>query len=161
VTTGGASVGDHDLVVEGLGPRLALEFWKVAMRPGKPLLFGRLGDTPLLGLPGNPVSAMVCAVLFLVPAIERISGLPGRPPPVVDAVLAADVAANDLRMDHLRATLVEGEDGLPRVTPYARQDSAMFRLFANADALVVRAPHAPALAAGAHVPIIRLDMLGL
>ena len=81
VTTGGASVGDHDLVQSALGPQgFALDFWKIAMRPGKPLIWGRLGPTPVLGLPGNPVSALVCSVLFLLPALDRLSGLPGAPP---------------------------------------------------------------------------------
>ncbi len=80
VTTGGASVGDHDLVIEGLTQRgLEVDFWKIAMRPGKPLIFGRMGPVPVLGLPGNPVSALVCAILFLLPALARLSGLPGRP----------------------------------------------------------------------------------
>ena len=106
VTTGGASVGDHDLVIEALQARgMTLDFWQIAMRPGKPLLFGQLGATPVLGLPGNPVSAMVCAILFLLPALSRLSGLPAAPPPVTTAVLGAAVKANDRRADHLRATV--------------------------------------------------------
>ncbi len=94
VTTGGASVGDHDLVIAALKARgMTLDFWQIAMRPGKPLLFGQLGATPVLGLPGNPVSAMVCAILFLLPALSRLSGLPAAPPPVSTAVLGAAAEA--------------------------------------------------------------------
>jgi molybdopterin molybdotransferase len=162
VTTGGASVGDHDLVIEALQARgMTLDFWQIAMRPGKPLLFGRLGLTPVLGLPGNPVSAMVCAILFLLPSLSRLSGLPAAPPPVTTALLGAPVKANDQRADHLRATVASGSGGQSIVTPFGVQDSAMLRRLALADALILRAPHAPALAAGAQVEVIRLDSLGL
>ncbi len=166
VTTGGASVGDHDLVISALSARgLNVDFWRIAMRPGKPLVFGWLGATgsgvPMLGLPGNPVSALVCAVLFLVPALARLSGLPAGAPPVTPAVLGAPVAENDGRADHLRATLAEDAAGRLVATPFPVQDSAMLRRLAHADALVLRAPHAPALAAGAAVGVIRLDRLGV
>jgi molybdopterin molybdotransferase len=162
VTTGGASVGDHDLVIESLKARgMTLDFWQIAMRPGKPLLFGQLGPTPVLGLPGNPVSAMVCAILFLLPAVARLSGLPGAPPPVSTAVLGEAVKQNDRRADHLRATLTTDTTGRFVVTPFPVQDSGMLRRLALADALILRAPHAPALAAGAEVAVIRLDSLGL
>jgi molybdopterin molybdotransferase len=162
VTTGGASVGAHDLVQTGLTQRgLAVDFWKIAMRPGKPLMFGRLGDVPVLGLPGNPVSALVCAVLFLLPALARLSGLPAAAPPSEPAVLGAPLPANDRRADHLRARLLPGRDGRPIATAFARQDSAMLRLLASADALILRPPHAPAAAAGETVPVIRLAPLGL
>jgi molybdopterin molybdotransferase len=162
VTTGGASVGDHDLVIEALQTRgMTLDFWQIAMRPGKPLLFGRLGPTPVLGLPGNPVSAMVCAILFLLPSLSRLSGLPAAPPPVTTALLGAPVKANDQRADHLRATVTGGPGGQSIVTPFPVQDSAMLRRLAHADALILRAPHAPALAEGAQVEVIRLDSLGL
>jgi len=162
VTTGGASVGDHDLVIAALQARgMTLDFWQIAMRPGKPLLFGQLGATPVLGLPGNPVSAMVCAILFLLPALFRLSGLPAAPPPVSSAILGAAVKANDKRADHLRASVSTDAAGRTVVTPVAVQDSAMLRRLAQADALIVRAPHAPALPAGAEVGIIRLDSLGL
>ena len=160
VTTGGASVGQHDLVQSALGG-LQVDFWTVAMRPGKPVIHGRLGDVPMLGLPGNPVSSLICGIVFLLPAIERLSGLPGEAPPVVQATLGAPLGANDQRADHLRATLAEGPDGALVVTAFARQDSAMLGVLARADALILRPPHAPALAAGASVPIIRLDALGL
>ncbi len=162
VTTGGASVGDHDLVVSGLKTRgLTLDFWQIAMRPGKPLLYGRLGAVPVLGLPGNPVSAMVCALLFLGPALARLSGLPAAAPPVSTAILAAPVKANDHRADHLRATVRLAEDGRVMATPFPVQDSAMLRRLALADALILRAPHAPALPEGAEVPVIRLDSFGI
>jgi molybdopterin molybdotransferase len=163
LTTGGASVGEHDLVQAGLGRGgLTVDFWKIAMRPGKPLMFGRLGPVPVLGLPGNPVSALVCAVLFAFPALARLSGLPATAPPTQRAVLAAALPENDRRADHLRATLTPPQDGpLPVATPFQRQDSAMLRLLAHADALVVRPPHAPAAPAGAEVPVIALAPLGL
>jgi molybdopterin molybdotransferase len=162
VTTGGASVGEHDLVQSALGERgLEVDFWTVAMRPGKPVIHGRLGDVPMIGLPGNPVSSLVCGIVFLLPAIGRLSGLPGEPAPVVQAALGAPLAANDARADHLRATLALGEDGTLAVTAFPRQDSAMLRLLTRADALILRPPHALALPAGAMVPVIRLDTLGL
>jgi molybdopterin molybdotransferase len=162
VTTGGASVGEHDLVVESLSQRgLQVEFWKIAMRPGKPLMYGRLGDVPVLGLPGNPVSALVCAILFLVPAIARLAGQACEPPAITTAVLAAPVGANDHRADHLRATLRLEPDGQAVVTPFPVQDSAMLRRLALADALILRPPHARALPEGATVPVIRLDTLGI
>jgi molybdopterin molybdotransferase len=162
VTTGGASVGDHDLVISGLQTRgLVVDFWKIAMRPGKPLLFGEMGQVPVLGLPGNPVSAMVCAALFLVPALALMQGLPGGPPPTVAAILGAPLKENDRRADHLRATVTTDGQGRVVVTPFPVQDSAMLRRLALADALILRAPHAPALEAGAEVTVIRLDTLGI
>jgi molybdopterin molybdotransferase len=162
VTTGGASVGEHDLVRAALERHgFALDFWTIAMRPGKPLMAGMMGGVPVLGLPGNPVSSLVCAVLFLLPALERLLGLPGAAPATTPAVLGADVPANDHREDYLRATLVADAAGRLVATPFARQDSGMLRLLAEAGALVVRAPHAPALAAGAAVEVIRLDALGV
>ena len=162
VTTGGASVGEHDLVQEALGARgLQVDFWQIAMRPGKPLMFGQMGAVAMLGLPGNPVSSLVCAILFLVPAIAVLLGLPPAPPPATQARLGADLAANDHRADHLRATLSIAADGTLVAAPFPRQDSAMLRVMARADALVLRAPNAPALTAGAMVEIIRLDSLGI
>ncbi len=162
VTTGGASVGAHDLVQAGLAQRgMALDFWKIAMRPGKPLMHGRIGGLQVLGLPGNPVSALVCAVLFLLPALARLSGLPDTAPPEVTATLGAPLPANDHRADHLRATLHESADGTLVVTAFQRQDSAMLRLMAQAGGLILRAPNAPAAQAGAPVQVIRLESLGL
>jgi len=162
VTTGGASVGDHDLVVAGLQARgLTLDFWKIAMRPGKPLLFGALGATPVLGLPGNPVSALICAILFLLPALARLSGLPAAPPPTVPARLATPLPANDRRADYLRATLAADSAGRLVATPIASQDSAMLRRLAQADALIVRPPQALAAPEGADIAVIRLDAIGV
>ncbi len=162
VTTGGASVGEHDLVQASLATRgFALDFWRIAMRPGKPLLFGRLGDVPVLGLPGNPVSAFVCAVLFLLPALARLAGLPDGGLPATEARLGAPVAANDHRADHLRATLAADSAGGLVATAFGHQDSSLLRLLAGAGCLILRPPHAPALPAGAAVPVLRLDTLGL
>jgi molybdopterin molybdotransferase len=162
VTTGGASVGEHDLVQAALADRgFKLDFWKIAMRPGKPLIAGRVMGVPVLGLPGNPVSALVCAALFLLPSLDVLAGLPVAPPRTERAILGEPLKANDARADHLRSMLETGEGGALVATPFARQDSGMLSLLARADALVLRAPHAPALQAGAEVDIIRLDRLGL
>src|SRR5579871_2115259 len=162
VTTGGASVGDHDLVIDSLKTRgLKLDFWQIAMRPGKPLLFGTLGSVAVLGLPGNPVSALVCSILFLLPALSRLCGLPAGPPPTVQAITGADLRANDHRADHLRATIRIDGEGRTIATPFPVQDSAMLRRLALADALILRAPNAPALPQGSEVTVIRLDSLGL
>jgi molybdopterin molybdotransferase len=162
ITTGGASVGDHDLVIEGLKTRgLELDFWQIAMRPGKPLLFGRLGTVPVLGLPGNPVSALVCSMLFLLPALNRLGGLPAAPPPVSRARLGTALRANDHRADHLRATVTTDSQGRLVATAFPMQGSAMLRRLAMADVLILRAPHAPALPEGAEVSVIRLDSLGI
>jgi molybdopterin molybdotransferase len=156
VTLGGASVGEHDLVQKALGPRgFELDFWKIAMRPGKPLIFGRLGKTPLLGLPGNPVSTLVCALLFLKPAIATMLGTKDETP-VVAAKLATSLKENDTRQDYIRAR-IEIRDGEQFVEPFGVQDSSMLSSLARADALIVRPPHAPAEAAGATVSILPLE----
>lgn len=157
VTTGGASVGEHDLVQKALGTQgFSLDFWKIAMRPGKPLIWGRLGEMPVLGLPGNPVSALVCAVVFLLPVLARIQGLADVAPRIIRAVAGVDLPENDIRADHLRATLAEGV-----ATPAARQDSSMLAVLASADGLILRAPFAPALPCGAPVDVIPLADLGV
>ncbi len=158
VTSGGASVGDYDLVRSALGEQgLQVDFWQIAMRPGKPLLFGRLGATPVLGLPGNPVSALVCALLFLRPALERLLGMPGAGQvPTVAALLGRDLPANDAREDFLRATLARDAAGRWLATPFPVQDSAMLSTLARADCLVQRAPQAPAAKAGEAVKVIVL-----
>ncbi len=162
VTTGGASVGDHDLVQQSLSERgFELDFWKVAMRPGKPLIAGRLGMTPVLGLPGNPVSALICAALFLLPSLDVLGGLQAAAPRTERAILGAAIKENDRRADHLRAELALGAGGLLIATPFARQDSGLLSLLTRADALVLRAPFAPALPEGAEVEVIRLASLGL
>jgi len=156
VTMGGASVGDHDLVREALAPQgFKLDFWKIAMRPGKPLIFGRLGAIPFLGLPGNPVSSLVCAILFLKPALAAMLGRP-TVSPLRSVRLARDLPANDSRQDYLRARL-EMREGEWWAEPFAMQDSSMQRVFAAADGLIVRAVHAPALTAGARVEVLPLD----
>jgi molybdopterin molybdotransferase len=155
VITGGASVGDHDLVQEALKSRgMALDFWKIAMRPGKPLMVGRLGKTRVLGLPGNPVSTFVCAELFLRPLIRAMLGLPTTPD-VVAARLGAPMPANDNREDYVRARLSVGSEGLT-ATPFPIQDSSMLSTLAAADALIIRDPQAPAAAAGEPVRVLRL-----
>ena len=155
VTTGGASVGEHDLVRQVLAEDgFDLDFWQIAMRPGKPLMAGRYRGTPMLGLPGNPVSTFVCGVLFLVPAIERLSGIAATEA-AATARLGAAVAANDRRQDYLRARLTRADDGIEEAAPFAVQDSSMMRLLAQADCLIMRPPHAPAAAAGETVPILR------
>lgn len=162
VTTGGASVGEHDLVQAALAPMgLKLDFWKIAMRPGKPLIFGDLRGTPLLGLPGNPVSALVCAVLFLIPALRRLSGLPAGPVETRPALLGADMAANARRQDYLRATLAEDAEGGLVATPLPVQDSSMLSALAHAGGLLVRPPHAPAAATGTVVRVVEFSSLGV
>ncbi|MDE0779276.1 MAG: molybdopterin molybdotransferase MoeA [Alphaproteobacteria bacterium] len=156
VTTGGASVGEHDLVQEALTKLgLKLDFWQIAMRPGKPLMFGQLGNVPMLGFPGNPVSSMVCGVLFLIPALAQMLGT-GKTEPVRETVtLGTDLEENDRREDYLRATLSEAKGQLV-ATPFLRQDSSMFSRLAAADCLLIRDPHAPAAKLGDAVEIVRL-----
>jgi len=157
VTTGGASVGDHDLVQDALTELgLELDFWQIAMRPGKPLMFGQLGDVPMLGFPGNPVSSMVCGVLFLIPALAQMLGTSETEPMRESAILGADLDENDRREDYLRATLSR-KDGKLVATPFPKQDSSMFSRLAAADCLLIRKPHAPAAKAGDAVEIVRLD----
>lgn len=156
VIIGGASVGDHDLVQETLTRRgMALDFWRIAMRPGKPLMVGDLDGMKVLGLPGNPVSAMVCAHIFLKPLIRKMLALDEQNVDA-NARLTADLPANDERQDYIRSTLSHDEKGL-LVTPFSRQDSSMLATFANSDALIIRRPHGPPAKAGEVVPIMILD----
>ena len=156
ITLGGASVGDHDLVQKALGTKdFALAFWKVAMRPGKPLIFGKLGKTPLLGMPGNPVSTLVCAILFVRPAIAAMLGT-GCKTTTLSARLLADLPANGSRQDYLRAKL-DLRGGEYWAEAFAVQDSSMLTTMAQADALIVRPPDAPAAKAGDRVDVIPLD----
>jgi molybdopterin molybdotransferase len=156
VTLGGASVGEHDLIQRALGPKgFELDFWKIAMRPGKPLIFGRLGKTPLLGLPGNPVSSFVCALLFLQPAIAALLDV-RIDAHTMTAKLAGDLKANNGRQDYIRARLVRRNDEV-WAEPFAVQDSSMQKVLAEADALIVRPPHAPAAKEGDEVRIIPLE----
>ncbi len=162
VTTGGASVGAHDLVQSALAPEgFSRGFWRIAMRPGKPLIWGRLGAVPLLGLPGNPVSAMVCAVLFLLPALRRLDGQADPAPVFAPAIAGVDLPENDGREDYLRCSLSRDAAGRLVATPAARQDSSMLRTLAEADGLLRRAVRAPALTAGGAVEVIDLGALGI
>ena len=157
ITTGGASVGDHDLVKKALDDHgLELDFWRIAMKPGKPLMFGRLGATPMLGLPGNPVSALVCTVLFVRPALAVMLGIDRREAPVKSARLGKDVGKNGAREEYMRATLTQNDAGEQLVIPFDAQDSSMLATLALADCLIKRPPHAPPAAAGERVEIIPL-----
>jgi molybdopterin molybdotransferase len=157
VTTGGASVGDHDFVQQALkNAGVKIDFWKIAMRPGKPFMYGRKGRQHVMGLPGNPVSALVCARLFLKPLIDAMLGLPGGDDLVL-ARLGAPMKANDDRQDYVRATLQSEPDGTRIATPYMKQDSSMQRTFQQSDCLIVRPPGAPEAAAGLLVPILKID----
>jgi molybdopterin molybdotransferase len=162
VTLGGASVGDHDLVKTALAKEgMELGFWRIAMRPGKPLIHGRIpgpsGAMQILGLPGNPVSSVVCGLMFLMPLVRALSGDPqagaDRSEP---ARLGVALRANDKRQDFLRARLEPGEDGLPVATAFDLQDSSLLRVLAQAQCLIVRLPFAPAAIAGDPCRIIRL-----
>jgi molybdopterin molybdotransferase len=157
VTTGGASVGEHDLVQKAFAAEgMALSFWKVALRPGRPLMHGRLGTMEVLGLPGNPVSAFVCGVLFLSPLLRRLAGRADLGPDTESAVLGCDLAANDERTDYMRAELAVRADGTMVATPFLVQDSSMLAPLAKAGCLVIREPYAPAAAAGNGCRIVKL-----
>jgi molybdopterin molybdotransferase len=157
VTTGGASVGDHDLVKRSLEAEgVAIAFWRIAMRPGKPMMHGRLDAMRVIGLPGNPVSSYVCAFLFLVPLIRKLSGRADIHHARATALLGRDVVANDLREDYLRARLEMREDGALIATPVNHQDSSLLANLAAARALVIRAPFAPKAEAGSPCDILRL-----
>lgn len=160
VSSGGVSVGDRDLVRKAFGEAgLDVGFHKIAMRPGKPLMFGHLDDTPMLGLPGNPVSALVCALLFLGPALHRLQGLPGDAPKTQPAILGADLKPNGGRQDYMRAILSHDPDGMRTVIPIFAQDSSMIGALANSDALIVRPIGAPEAKTGEAVPVLALDGL--
>jgi molybdopterin molybdotransferase len=152
LTIGGASVGDHDLVA-GVAAEMGMEqsFYKVAMRPGKPLMAGRLRGTPMIGLPGNPVSALVCGTVFVAPVVRAMLGLPREPAPVQTGTLAAPLGPNGPREHYMRAHL--GPEGL---SVFDRQDSSLLSVLAGADALVVRPPHDPGQPQGASVTYIAL-----
>jgi molybdopterin molybdotransferase len=157
VTTGGASVGDHDLVKTSLEAEgVAMAFWKIAMRPGKPMMHGRLGPMRVVGVPGNPVSSYVCTMLFVVPLIRALSGRKAIHHSRETALLGRDIGANDVREDYLRARLEKRDDGSLIATPITKQDSSLLANLAAAQALVVRPPFAPAAKAGAAVEILRL-----
>jgi molybdopterin molybdotransferase len=157
ITTGGASVGDHDLVKQALDAEgVAMAFWRIAMRPGKPLMHGRLGAVRVIGLPGNPVSSYVCAFLFLVPLIRKLCGRLMIHHATESALLGRDIAANDQREDYLRARLTTRNDGALIVTPVDHQDSSLLGNLAAAQALLIRPPFASAAKAGSSCNILRL-----
>ncbi|PNG24824.1 molybdopterin molybdotransferase MoeA [Methylocella silvestris] len=158
VTSGGASVGDHDLVRPALLKRgMELDFWRILLRPGAPLVHGRLGATAVVGLPGNPVSATVCAILFLCPLVRALSGDPSAAKDSSEAArLGAPVRANDARQDFMRATLARDGDGMPVATPFDAQDSSLLSVLARAECLVIRPSHAPAAEARAPCRILRM-----
>jgi len=159
VTTGGISVGEYDLVQQALRAEgLDLSFWRVALRPGRPMMHGRLGALQVLGLPGNPVSAYVCALLFLVPLIRRLSGRPDLGSAPEQATLGCDLPANDERADYLRAKLTSGPNAELVATPFPTQDSSMMANLAKADCLLIREPFAPAAKAGSRCPIVKLAL---
>lgn len=164
VTLGGASVGDHDLVQDVLGGQgMDLAFWKIAMRPGKPLMAGTIGDTKVLGLPGNPVSSLVCALLFLKPLLLRMLGTSGPETGNVItkhfARLEKPLKANDRRQDYVRAELTVSEDGTLSVRPFDLQDSSLLGLFSRSSALIIRPPHADAADTGDTVQILPVSFL--
>jgi molybdopterin molybdotransferase len=158
VTLGGASVGDYDLVKPALAREgMELSFWRIAMRPGKPLIHGRLGAMQILGLPGNPVSSVVCGLLFLIPLVRALNGDSGAAADTSEpAQLGAALRANDIRQDFMRAHLQTRDDGLPIATALDMQDSSLLRVLTQAQCLIVRKPHAPAAAAGDMCRILRL-----
>jgi molybdopterin molybdotransferase len=163
VTLGGASVGDYDLVQQALvSSGMELGFWRIAMRPGKPLMHGRLGAMRILGLPGNPTSSVVCAIVFLRPLLRALHG---EPDPGADlsqpARLAVDVPANGQRQDYMRASLSRNDDGILVATPAAEQDSSLVKTMARAEGLIVRPPHAEAAKAGQACRVIPLHGLGV
>jgi molybdopterin molybdotransferase len=158
VTSGGASVGEHDLVQRALAAEgLELSFWRVALRPGRPMLHGRLGAMQVLGVPGNPVSAYVCAFLFLAPLIRKLAGRSDIVDLPLSARLGRDLPANDERADYMRATLEDTQNGLV-ATPLPAQDSSLMAPLAKADCLLIREPHAPAAATGSECVILKLGL---
>ncbi len=158
LTSGGASVGEHDLVQKALASEgLQLSFWRVALRPGRPMMHGRLGGMQVLGVPGNPVSSYVCAFLFLVPLIRTLSGRSDVEPQPQPATLGQDMPANDERADYLRATIERGPNG-PIATPLPAQDSSLMAPLAQADCLLIRPPNAPFAPAGSPCVILKLGL---
>ena len=160
ITSGGASAGDHDLVQAGFAQRdFTTDFWRIAMRPGKPLMFGHIGKLPVLGVPGNPVSALICAMLFLKPALRKMMGMERLGPEFDRARLAVAMGPNDKREEYGRGRLEHAPDGALLARPFQSQDSAMQQLLAHSDCLIRRLPYAPAAAEGDEVEIVRLDLV--
>jgi molybdopterin molybdotransferase len=159
ITTGGASVGDHDLVKQSLeAAGVTMAFWRIAMRPGKPMMHGQRGAMRVVGLPGNPVSSYVCAFLFMVPLIRTLSGRIDVNHVIESAVLGRDLGANDQREDYLRAVLECRDDGILVATAVTKQDSSLLGNLAAAQGLLIRKPFAPAALAGSPCEIIRLPI---
>ena len=157
ITTGGASVGDHDYVQQALkNCGIRIGFWKIALRPGKPLMFGTKGKTRVIGLPGNPVSALVCSRIFIRPLINVLQGS-SEETATPTATLASPLPINDNRQDYIRATLTIAADGTRRATPYQTQDSSMQRTLRDSQCLIIREPHAEAAKIGDTVSILLLD----
>lgn len=157
LTIGGASVGDYDLVQQALAPDLDVGFWKIAMRPGKPLISGRYRGVRFLGLPGNPVSAFVCSLLFLKPLIYALLGDQRPVWRFLDAEIETALPPNDTRQDYCRAVLTVAEGGRVRVRPVLVQDSSMLRFLSAADGLIVRPPLDPARLSGATVSVLTFE----
>jgi molybdopterin molybdotransferase len=158
VTIGGASTGDYDFVQRAFTAEgVKLSFWKIALRPGRPLMHGRLGGMRVLGLPGNPVAAFICAALFLVPLLRRLAGRTDLSLPVADAVLGCALPANDDRAEYMRAILATTPNGTLVATPFPKQDSSMLVPLTQADCLIVREPFAPAAEPGAPCGIVSLQ----
>jgi molybdopterin molybdotransferase len=159
ITTGGASVGDHDLVKQSLeAAGVTMAFWRIAMRPGKPMMHGQRGAMRVVGLPGNPVSSYVCAFLFMVPLIRALSGRIDVNHVIESAVLGRDLGANDQREDYLRAVLERRDDGVLVATAVTKQDSSLLGNLAAAQGLLIRKPFAPAALAGSPCEIMRLPI---
>lgn len=157
--SGGASVGDHDLVQRALTQEgLKLSFWRIAMRPGRPMMHGVLDGMQVLGVPGNPVSSYVCSFLFLVPLLRKLSGRNDLTHRQFSAKLGRDLGLNDERADYLRATLSESTDGTLTATPVMAQDSSLMANLSKADCLLIREPHAPAATSGSHCVILKLSL---
>ena len=167
VTSGGASVGVHDHIAGDLdganqsvdtAHQTQIHFWKIAMRPGKPVIFGKINNIPLLGLPGNPVSSAICAMIFLAPALAHMQGRHHQDM-TFHATLASDLRDNDKRQEYLRATLAYDAAGRAIVTPANLQDSSMLSVLANADVLIMRPPFDPARHAGDQVTVLPIPRL--
>jgi molybdopterin molybdotransferase len=159
VTTGGASVGDYDLVQKAFGAEgMTLSFWKVAVRPGRPLMHGRLGDMQVLGLPGNPVSAFVCGLLFLLPLLRTLAGRTDINLPTESALLGCSLPANDERADYLRARSHMDQHGRLVATPFEVQDSSMIAILSRANCLLIREPYAPAAEPASTCSIMRIPL---
>lgn len=158
VTLAGASVGDHDFVHRALEAEgVAFAFWKLAMRPGKPLMFGRRGDVRVLGLPGNPAASLVCGIVYVAPLVRALAGLAVAAPTSARVRLGAPLPPNDLRQDYLRGRLAVADDDQLVALPLDSQDSSLLTRFSAADVLIVRPPHAPAAEPGETITVVRLD----